>query len=43
MEIEMEEQVPSKTRSSMLGSPQDHPVPAGLTAKVLTERGYVPY
>ena len=37
----MEEQIPSKTRSSMLGSRQDHPVPTGVTAKAMTERGYV--
>jgi len=40
MGIEMEEQIPSRTRSSMLGSHQDHPVPVGVTMKVMTERSY---
>ena len=37
----MEEQIPFRNRSSMLGSSQDHPVPVGVTTKVMTERGYV--
>jgi hypothetical protein len=37
----MEEQILSKIRSPMLGSNHDHPVPVGVTMKVMTERGYV--
>ena len=39
VEIKMEEQTPSRDRSSILGSSQDHPAPVGVTVKTKIERG----